>query len=108
MDAKKPTSYSLVGFCLVVVWLRSDFLAERQGFEPWEQLPVHRISSAARSTTPASFLSYIVEERGFPLLCYAKVMSFMFFFAIRLYFLFLLCIFFTCTVFTIVWEVKIK
>ena len=29
--------------------------AERQGFEPWEQLPVHRISSAARSTTPASF-----------------------------------------------------
>ena len=32
------------------------FIAERQGFEPWEQLPVHRISSAARSTTPASFL----------------------------------------------------
>ena len=31
--------------------------AERQGFEPWEQLPVHRISSAARSTTPASFQS---------------------------------------------------
>lgn len=30
--------------------------AERQGFEPWEQLPVHRISSAARSTTPAPFL----------------------------------------------------
>lgn len=28
--------------------------AEKQGFEPWEQLPVHRISSAARSTTPAS------------------------------------------------------
>ena len=33
-------------------------LAERQGFEPWEQLPVHRISSAARSTTPAS-LQYV-------------------------------------------------
>ena len=31
--------------------------AERQGFEPWEQLPVHRISSAAQSTTLASFLS---------------------------------------------------
>ncbi len=29
--------------------------AEREGFEPSEQLPVHRISSAARSTTPASF-----------------------------------------------------
>lgn len=34
--------------------------AERQGFEPWEQLPVHRISSAARSTTPASFLTSLV------------------------------------------------
>ena len=31
-------------------------MAEREGFEPPEQLPVHRISSAARSTTPASFL----------------------------------------------------
>ena len=29
-------------------------LAEREGFEPPVQLPVHRISSAARSTTPAS------------------------------------------------------
>ena len=28
--------------------------AEREGFEPPVQLPVHRISSAARSTTPAS------------------------------------------------------
>ena len=34
------------------------FIAERQGFEPWEQLPVHRISSAARSTTPASLLDF--------------------------------------------------
>ena len=31
-------------------------LAESEGFEPPEQLPVHRISSAARSTTPATFL----------------------------------------------------
>ena len=30
--------------------------AEREGFEPPVQLPVHRISSAARSTTPAPFL----------------------------------------------------
>ena len=29
--------------------------AESEGFEPPEQLPVHRISSAARSTTPATF-----------------------------------------------------
>ena len=38
------------------IWSAVFVLAERQGFEPWEQLPVHRISSAARSTTPASFL----------------------------------------------------
>ncbi len=31
--------------------------AEKEGFEPPEQLPVHRISSAARSTTPAFFLT---------------------------------------------------
>ena len=30
--------------------------AEREGFEPPVQLPVHRISSAARSTTPAPLL----------------------------------------------------
>ena len=34
------------------------FIAEREGFEPPVQLPVHRISSAARSTTPAS-LQYV-------------------------------------------------
>ena len=38
------------------------FIAERQGFEPWEQLPVHRISSAARSTTPASFLIIAAQK----------------------------------------------
>ena len=31
-------------------------MAEKEGFEPPEQLPVHRISSAARSTTPAFLL----------------------------------------------------
>lgn len=36
--------------------------AERQGFEPWEQLPVHRISSAARSTSPASFLIIAAQK----------------------------------------------
>ena len=30
--------------------------AERQGFEPWVQLPVQRFSRPSRSTTPASFL----------------------------------------------------
>ena len=34
------------------------FSAESEGFEPPVQLPVHRISSAARSTTPAS-LQYV-------------------------------------------------
>ena len=38
---------------MTVDWFRG---AEREGFEPPVQLPVHRISSAARSTTPASFL----------------------------------------------------
>ena len=37
-------------------YLIHEFMAEREGFEPPEQLPVHRISSAARSTTPASLL----------------------------------------------------
>lgn len=35
---------------------KSSYQAERLGFEPRERLPAHRISSAARSTTPASFL----------------------------------------------------
>ena len=34
------------------------FSAESEGFEPPVQLPVHRISSAARSTTPASLRSF--------------------------------------------------
>ena len=36
------------------LWPFPALLAEREGFEPPVQLPVHRISSAARSTTPAS------------------------------------------------------
>ena len=49
----------LQGFDVLFVVL----LAEREGFEPPVQLPVHRISSAARSTTPASLLF------GFPFRC---------------------------------------
>ena len=33
-----------------------SIFAERQGFEPWIQLPVCRISSAVHSTTLASLL----------------------------------------------------
>src|SRR6185503_13961276 len=33
-----------------------NFLAERVGFEPTERFPVHSISSAASSTTPAPLL----------------------------------------------------
>lgn len=36
---------------------RSLTAAERQGFEPWVPSRVRRISSAVRSTTPASFLA---------------------------------------------------
>ncbi len=35
---------------------RIPCFAESEGFEPPDQLPGHRISSAARSTTPATFL----------------------------------------------------
>ena len=41
------------------------FSAESEGFEPPVQLPVHRISSAARSTTPASFLKPSAKLRLF-------------------------------------------
>ena len=47
--------------------------AEREGFEPPVQLPVHRISSAARSTTPASLL-YIAGAT----LCFAPPRNFRF------------------------------
>ena len=40
----------------------TPFIAEREGFEPPVQLPVHRISSAARSTTPASFPCFADER----------------------------------------------
>ncbi len=35
--------------------------AESEGFEPPVQLPVHRISSAARSTTLAAFLVSAID-----------------------------------------------
>ena len=47
---KIPVSELLTG---IMVFCQTPF-AEREGFEPPVQLPVHRISSAARSTTPAS------------------------------------------------------
>ena len=51
-------------------------IAERQGFEPWEQLPVHRISSAARSTTPASFL-WVLQNKYFFRLVVTFFMTFL-------------------------------
>ena len=45
--------------------LASFYFAEREGFEPPVQLPVHRISSAARSTTPASFLDSACKYRNY-------------------------------------------
>ena len=41
---------------------RANNQAERLGFEPRERLPAHRISSAARSTTPASFPCFADER----------------------------------------------
>ena len=46
-----PVNAIFTGLCFV----SQCFPAEREGFEPPEQLPVHRISSAARSTTLAPF-----------------------------------------------------
>ena len=40
-------------------------LAERQGFEPWKQLPACRSSSAVRSTTPASLRFFCMQNYGF-------------------------------------------
>ena len=40
-------------------------LAERQGFEPWKQLPACRISSAVRSTTPASLRFFFMQNYDF-------------------------------------------
>ena len=54
-----------LGVCFAICWFPA-FIAEREGFEPPVQLPVHRISSAARSTTPAS-LQYIPHGKTFRL-----------------------------------------
>ncbi len=40
-----------------MIYALSLFTAESEGFEPPVQLPVHRISSAAHSTTLAAFQS---------------------------------------------------
>ena len=55
---KRPDDQSLV-----------FLVAEREGFEPPEQLPVHRISSAARSTTPASFRDFACKVTLFFFMC---------------------------------------
>ena len=46
---------------LLIELLFSLTWAESEGFEPPDQLPGHRISSAARSTTPATFLWALKE-----------------------------------------------
>ncbi len=42
-----------------------DLSAERQGFEPWIQSPVCRISSAVHSTTLASLLAKSMQSYDF-------------------------------------------
>ena len=44
--------------CLAFDFPCLSLSAESEGFEPPVQLPVHRISSAAHSTTLAAFLFY--------------------------------------------------
>ncbi len=56
MKLTKASRKYAVAFVVFITCLAAhSFSAEREGFEPPVQLPVHRISSAARSTTPASF-----------------------------------------------------
>ena len=59
--------YNKKGF--VQANLQKPFFAEKEGFEPPEQLPVHRISSAARSTTPASFRDFACKVTLFFFMC---------------------------------------
>ena len=65
LNKRKACKFEFAGFYL-------QEIAERQGFEPWEQLPVHRISSAARSTTPAFFLESICKIKFFILMMQLK------------------------------------
>ena len=59
-EKKRRTSGKMYGaLCVALNAIPTAYvlaLAESEGFEPPVQLPVHRISSAARSTTPATFL----------------------------------------------------
>ncbi len=57
-DIKKPQNLLKVWGLSEVVSLRSDKVAERQGFEPWVPVRVQRFSRPSRSTTPASFHCY--------------------------------------------------
>ena len=72
-------------------------LAERQGFEPWVQLPVQRFSRPSRSTTPASFLlgSIAVAKLVFILIVVSFVAKKIYFFCVafqkKVAFVVLLC-----------------
>lgn len=58
---------TFVRFCDFLFRCLSDYLkrfsAESEGFEPPVQLPVHRISSAAHSTTLAAFLPFLKDAQ---------------------------------------------
>ncbi len=60
LSIHSPALQSLISYLAIFQQERDSQIdypsAESEGFEPPEQLPVHRISSAARSTTPATFL----------------------------------------------------
>ncbi len=62
MPVNKNRNHTFISLVPIIFSVITKLSAERQGFEPWEQLPVHRISSAARSTTPASFLKKLCKD----------------------------------------------
>ena len=70
-----------------------SYSAEREGFEPPVQLPVHRISSAARSTTPASLQIFRVANIAVFIYFTLLIQENYPFFSKNGYFLLIICIF---------------
>ena len=53
LDAKNPQSLSNCGLDGYLQMVLDNDMAEKQGFEPWVELPPQRFSRPSRSTTPA-------------------------------------------------------
>lgn len=65
-ESRRCALSRLADFRNLLAPFESDFfqMAERQGFEPWEPLPVHTLSRRARSTAPAPFRNSYFRPNG--------------------------------------------